>query len=195
MMSDLKPTRCLTEEQVTKLLMYAFEETPAKYFMVLFLLLTGVRVGEATHLRWADLFEDTTVMSWFTVRGEWTKSGSSRNIPVSDRLKEALLKHAALCGAKTVYWPNLDYPLFPGHKKEGWSIRQIQRHIHEMGQNALGMKVTPHMLRHTFATRLLKVTDLRTVQIILGHVSITSTQIYLNPSMQDLKSAVDKLVA
>lgn len=193
MITDVKPIQALTEEQVTMVLKFAYDESPSKYFLVFFLLHTGLRVGEAVHLTWRDL-QSAGAPSWtIVVKPEWAKTQKSRQVPISEALQIEILRYGSICGTKTVYWPNLNYPLFPGHKKEGWSIRQIQRHIHDMGKESLGIKVTPHMLRHTFATRLLKVSDIRTVQLILGHVSITSTQIYLNPSVQDLKSAVDKV--
>jgi integrase/recombinase XerC len=49
------------------------------------------------------------------------------------------------------------------------------------------------MLRHTFATNLMRTTNARVVQQLLGHKNLSSTQIYTHPNQQDLKKAIDSL--
>lgn len=193
MMNPIKPVKALTEDQIIKLLNYAGLDTLPAYWLIYFLLNTGLRVGEAIHITWRDLIFVESSCPALQVKAEWTKTRTARTIPLSRGLLEARSNWSKVCGSAQEYWPCLDYPVLPGHKKEGYSIRRIQQIIQHVGKASLGMKITPHMLRHTFATRLLKVSDIRTVQLILGHVSITSTQIYLNPSLNDLKAAVDKL--
>ena len=65
--------------------------------------------------------------------------------------------------------------------------RGIQMQLTALGQ-AAGVAVTPHMLRHTFATRLLREagTDLVTVAALMGHASIATTQIYTQPGEADM---------
>lgn len=193
MMNTVKPIKALTEDQVTMLLKYAGLDGVPYYWLIYFLLNTGLRVGEAVNVTWRDLIFIENSCPALTVKAEWTKTGTTRTVPLSRGLLEARDNWSKVCGSAQEYWPCLDYPILPGHKKEGYSIRAIQRITQHLGEMSLKMRVTPHMLRHTFATRLMKVSDIRTVQLILGHVSITSTQIYLNPSLNDLKAAVDKL--
>jgi integrase len=52
--------------------------------------------------------------------------------------------------------------------------------------------VTPHSLRHTFATRLLKVSSTRLVQLALGHKSITTTELYTHPTVDEIELAMAK---
>lgn len=73
------------------------------------------------------------------------------------------------------------------------STRQVHRIVNFAFLKAIGKVVHPHMLRHTFATRLMRVTNSRIVQELLGHKKLTSTQIYTHPNSDDLKKAIDKM--
>jgi len=55
-------------------------------------------------------------------------------------------------------------------------------------------RIHPHVLRHTFATQLAKVTNIRVVQELLGHSSLESTQIYTHPDMNEAREAVNRLI-
>ncbi len=193
MMNTTKPVKALTEDQVTKLLNYAALDILPAYWLIYFLVNTGLRIGEAVHITWKDLIFVESSCPALTIKAEWTKTKTARTIPLSRGLLEARDNWSKVCGSAQEFWPCLDFPVLPGHRKEGYTIRRIQQIVQNIGKESLGMRVTPHMLRHTFATRLMRVADIRTVQLILGHVSITSTQIYLNPSLNDLKAAVDKI--
>jgi integrase/recombinase XerD len=71
-------------------------------------------------------------------------------------------------------------PLFPAQHGGRWRTRSVQRVVRRAGQRAdLPHRVTPHSLRHAFATHLLEAgTDLRVIQQLLGHASVTTTTRY-----------------
>ena len=73
-------------------------------------------------------------------------------------------------------------------------VRAIQMQLAVLGK-AAGVEVTPHVLRHTFATRLLReaCADLVTVASLIGHASIATTQIYTQPGEADRIKAAEKL--
>jgi len=85
-------------------------------------------------------------------------------------------------------------PLFrTRYKNTRLGPRDFQNIMRKHSLKALGRPCYPHMLRHTFATRLLQQTNLRVVQIALGHASIQNTQIYTHPSSGDMAAAISRM--
>jgi integrase/recombinase XerC len=129
----------------------------------------GLRIAEALSLTAAALPLDEVL----TVTG---KGGKQRVVPVLPLLREAVADYAARCP-----WP-LDPagPLFRGAKGGALAPGMVQRAM-ARARIALGLpaSATPHALRHSFATHLLSAgADLRSLQELLGHASLGSTQIY-----------------
>lgn len=131
----------------------------------------GLRIGEALALRRADAPEPGKPA--LRVVG---KGGRERLVPVLPVVGEAVAAYVALCP----YRLPADGPLFRGARGGPLSPRLIQLATARLRQ-ALGLEasVTPHALRHSFATHLLgRGGDLRTIQELLGHASLATTQIY-----------------
>ncbi len=152
----------------------------------------GLRVGEVVALQISHLYFNGNPVNTLLLTPDITKNHKERSLPVSTRLKEALEEyhneHTWLCDERpgTSAWDRLC-------GKNTITTRQAERIINAAGWKALGRPVHPHMLRHTFASKLMRVTDMRTVQELLGHSSITSTQIYTHPNEDDKKKAIDAL--
>ncbi|UOM36039.1 tyrosine recombinase XerC [Acuticoccus sp. I52.16.1] len=129
----------------------------------------GLRVGEATGLDVADVAEPLTRLR---IRG---KGGKERDVPVLPRV-------ATLVDAyrRTAPFALCDGPFFRGEKGGRLSPRIVQRSV-EAWRHALGLPdtATPHALRHAFATHILAHGgDLRSIQALLGHARLSTTQVY-----------------
>lgn len=169
--------------------------TPAGYrnrVILELLYATGMRVSELSNLNFGNLnLEENEI----TVLGKGSKE---RIVLVSNRAKEFLEKYI-----KTVRFmipeekcdlsENEDSPLFinkTGYRLQTQSVRAALNDI--VKKIELPKKVTPHVFRHSFATKLLENgADLRVVQELLGHASISNTQIYTHVSTERLKAVYD----
>jgi integrase len=146
-------------------------------------LLAGFRRQELTSLRPEDVnLEHQTV----SVAACYSKNGESRTLPVGPRLKTLLQDALATGGtAATVLFTDKKIPWSPG----GFA-NAFRRACASAGVETLG----PHVLRHTFASRLVMAgVDLRTVQELMGHKSILMTMRYAHLSPDHKRLAMETL--
>jgi len=149
---------------------------------------TGLRVSELVALPESAARRDQRML---VVRG---KGGRERLVPLNDAAKRAMADYLALraeAKADTSKW------LFPSFGESGHLSRQhFARELKALA-GAAGLKATqvsPHVLRHAFASHLLQNgADLRVVQTLLGHADISTTQIYTHVLEERLKSLVRDL--
>ena len=129
----------------------------------------GLRIAEALSLRGRDA-PDADAM---TVLG---KGNKERRVPVLPAVREAIDAYRAACP----YAIEPDGPLFLGARGGPLSPRMVQRRMQILRQQLnLPQTATPHALRHSFATHLLAMGgDLRAIQELLGHASLSTTQRY-----------------
>ena len=169
-----------------------FQKSMRNLTMATLMLETGIRVGEMIKLRFDDLYwNDLPVKSLF-IREEIAKNHSAREVPVSSRLNITLLNYRSRIVAGVGYVP-IQYAFFLSSPEHHIGTRQVERIIKGAALSAFGRPCHPHMLRHTFGTKLMRVTDIRTVQTLLGHKHITSTQVYTHPSREDLSTAIERM--
>jgi len=157
---------------------------------------TGLRVSELVNLKKESV---NLEKSEFSVRG---KGGKTRLIFVSQRAREHLKKYLdlrrdnspALFVAQRLN-QNSDHDISAEFETLAHlTPRTIQRIIIKYSRRAgITKKVTPHVLRHSFATDLLRSgADLRSVQALLGHSSVTTTQVYTHITDKHLKETYQK---
>jgi integrase/recombinase XerC len=144
---------------------------------------SGLRVSELTGLNVGGLdLRDNLVR----VLGKGRKE---RIVPVGRKAHEALSAYLEARGAVSD-----DQPLFINHRGGRLTPRSVQRHLKTRLLKAGVLKdISPHALRHSFATHLLDGgADLRAIQELLGHASLSTTQRYTQVSVDQLMAVYDK---
>jgi integrase/recombinase XerD len=151
---------------------------------------TGLRVSELIGLPRGVLVSDDQVM---TIKG---KGGRERLVPLNDSARKALADHLAALAADETQGRAKSPWLFPS----GGGGRHLTRQRFGQELKALAIaagiepsRVSPHVLRHAFASHLLeRGADLRTVQQLLGHADISTTQIYTHVIEERLRRLVEQ---
>lgn len=169
----------LSEEEVTKLI----ESASSAYHRVILTTLyaTGMRRAELARLKVSDI--DSARMVIHVRQG---KGGKDRDITLSPRLLEILRDYWKWRKPQVYLFPSLLRPRSdkPITDKTIWyAVREAARRA------GIKKKITPHTLRHSWATHLLeRGTDLKTIQVLLGHADLEATTIYLHLSQRHLQS-------
>ena len=144
---------------------------------------SGLRLSELLNLKRKDLDFDRNII--YVKLG---KGNKDRITLMSESLKIDLLRYYSKYEFKTEY-------VFEGRNGK-YTKKSVQKVLENYGKNA-GIKLTPHMLRHSFATHLFEAgTDIRYIQKLLGHSDLKTTEIYTKVSNKDLskiKSPLDNL--
>lgn len=144
---------------------------------------TGLRIGEACSLRLSGVEQrgNTTLLRF---RG---KGDKERIVPLTTAAKAALNEYL-----EATHLPD-DY-LFPGMLKGHLTPEAVRKTMRRLrGQAPALGEITPHVLRHTWATGALRAgVDLRTVQAAMGHSSVNTTMRYLHPDTDMLVAAMER---
>jgi integrase/recombinase XerC len=150
--------------------------------IVLVMLKTGLRVDELVSLTWGDLELSPRKGELVVRRG---KGAKQRVVPIHLQARQAL---AAIRPVR----PIRDEPVFHGQRGP-LTVRGVQQSLERYGR-AIGVDLSPHTLRHTFAKRLVDAgVPLHVVARLMGHESTKTTEIYVTPSQEDLQGYVDRL--
>jgi integrase/recombinase XerD len=135
---------------------------------------SGLRISEAARLKIADIDSSRLV-----IRVESGKGGKDRYVMLSPRLLDVLRSYYRLAWPKPKHW------LFPGRDATKPIDVTILHAACRCAVEVAGLdkRVTPHLLRHCFATHLLEAgTDIRIIQALLGHVNLSTTTLYTQVS-------------
>ena len=191
----------LTPEECDKLLFHLMSppdsQAPPRvhhrnYTIALLMLDAGLRIGELVQLRQDQLWFAAAAVGALTVEKHQAKNKHERTIHITIRLD------AAIHQMHRQWWKtDHDYKPHPAfYASDPWrplTTRQVRRIITSAGKLSIGRDIHPHLLRHTFATRLMRNTSMPVVKELLGHTNLSSTQIYTHPNTEDRQKAIEKL--
>ncbi len=178
--------KALSEAQVEALLSAADTDTPLglrDQAMLELMYATGLRVSELVGLEIAGVNLNQGVVR---VLG---KGGKERLVPVGEEAEACLKRY--LAEARPILLGGASCPqLFVTNRKTGLTRQAFWYAIRRHAANAgISGAISPHMLRHSFATHLLNHgADLRVVQLLLGHSNLSTTQIYTHIARESLKA-------
>jgi integrase/recombinase XerD len=175
----------LSQEEVAQLI--ASASNLLDYAMLTTLYATGVRRTELIRLKTEDI--DSQRMIVHIRQG---KGNRDRDVPLTPKLLETLREYWRWMKPKTYLFPGMvdnwraDKPLTP---KCVWiAVRDAAKRA------GIKRRVSPHTLRHSWATHLLENgTDIRTIQLLLGHAELEATTVYLHLSRRHLQAVVNPL--
>lgn len=183
----------LSDSEIEILLSHVFLRSLRDYTLIRFTLATGMRNSEVLGLNVDHVKPYGVITKALLVPASVAKGGRPRTIPLRTKIR-VMLEQFIDAEIKILDIPGYENPLFRAKfSNNRLGPRDFQELMRKYSIDALSRPCHPHMLRHTFATKLLQESNLRIVQQILGHASIQNTQIYTHPSSTDMAEAIDKM--
>ncbi|MGD9008747.1 MAG: tyrosine recombinase XerC [Desulfobacteraceae bacterium] len=149
---------------------------------------TGVRVSELSGLNMNDLDVRAGIVR------VWGKGAKERRVPIGQRAVAAISAYRDQLAMRSDFSNDNDGPIFLNKDLGRLTTRSIARVVDKMARACgIAVPVSPHAMRHSFATHLLDAgADLRAVQELLGHRNLSTTQRYTHVSIDRLMAAYDK---
>jgi integrase/recombinase XerD len=175
----------LSPEEVTRLI----EAAPSLLHRTILMVLygTGMRRTEASLLKVSDIDSERMV-----IHVQQGKGSRDRDVPMTPKLLDILREYWRWKRPKMYLFPSTS-----GHRgvEQPISDKTVWYAVKEAGKRAgIPKRIGPHTLRHSFATNLLEAgTDLRTIQLLMGHAHLEDTTVYLHLSQRHLHAAINPL--
>lgn len=181
--------RVLTKDDAAALMTFPSESSPLSLrdrALLETLYSTGARVSEVVGLNLKDLDEADGIVC---LRGKGRKE---RMVPIGDLALQAIREYRkSLKPSPRVCHPSS--PIFLNHRGGRLTTRSVAYMVSRYSSRLIGGAVSPHALRHSYATHLLdEGADLRSIQELLGHASLSTTQKYTHVAMDQLLAVYDR---
>ena len=184
--------KCLSKEEVARLLAIAERavgnEARRDATILELLYATGLRVGELVSLNVSDIDQQESYIRC------WGKGSKERIVYLYPKALQELKNYLGQARMALVGAHKSQSALFVNHRGERLTRQWVWNILKAYGEKAgIGQRITPHTLRHSFATHLLQSgASLRHVQELLGHSSISTTQVYTHVTGNHLHREYEK---
>ncbi len=148
----------------------------------------GLRVSETVNLKLGDIFFEE---GFLRIVG---KGGKHRFVPVGNHTQKIMKNYLQYIRREIKPKSGHEHYVFLNRRGKKLTRNMIFLIIKDLARKAgISKNISPHTLRHSFATHLLdNGADLRSIQLLLGHENITTTEIYLHMSQKQIKEALEK---
>ncbi len=169
---SLKLPLVISKEEINKMINYT--DNLKHKLVIMFLYYAGLRLDEARNINWQDIDFNREVIHLKTAKGD---------------KERVVFLHQKLISALKIYGTKQEGVIFLSQRNSRYNKRTIQQIIKSSSKKAgIKKKVTPHTLRHSFATHLLESgADIRYIQHLLGHKDLKTTQVYTHVANKDIK--------
>lgn len=180
----------LSQQEVERLLSQPDSNSPKgqrDHAMFEILYATGLRVSELVNLKISNINLEA---GYIRTVGKGSKE---RIVPIGDKAIEAVKEYLSIGRFQVIKGRNSPY-IFLNPRGRPMTRQGFWKIIKKYGKEAgIKQNITPHSIRHSFATHLLEAgADLRSVQVMLGHADISTTQIYTHVTRERLKELHEK---
>ncbi len=179
--------KTINQSEINKLLSAAFKQSIRDFTMISLALAAGLRCSEVVGLCIEDFSPFGDISTILTVPQRIGKNGKKREIPINIETREILFKFLELKEKRSEPTHPDSFLFVSRYAHKQLANRDFQRILKDLSITYVGRLITPHVLRHTFATRLMNHTNLRVIQELLGHAYINTTQLYTHPNISDAR--------
>lgn len=184
--------KILSGSEVQALLAFLEKCSLRDQLLIRLMLQCGLRIGEVSALNVEDVWRQGFTHPAVNVRQGTTKGHVARYVDISADVRDLIDRYVKSINKDREIF-QASFPLFIGRKRGGrLHVSGIGRIVSSISILALGRAVNPHTFRHTYATILLKYTNLRVVQTLLGHARLSTTEIYTHPTSEECTTAVNR---
>lgn len=186
-----KMLKILTSTHAAKLRIALYLDHRPPSTAALLMLQCGFRAYEATMTRSDDLLPSLAGATEIHIPGPNAKRGQERTVPLPRDLADLIFYRVKGSAHELPHVAPIVGPICKSERGGPITVRWLEMWIQKKSKIVLGFSITPYTLRHTFASRARHHCDLATLQLILGHKNLKSTQVYLHPTLAEMRTAIE----